>query len=53
MGFTGMFLDSMWLIVVDAYSKLPEVVEMTSISTARIVLEPQTILPDRAYQKYL
>ena len=41
--FAGMFLNSMWLIVVDTYLKQLEVVEMMLTSIARTVLELRTI----------
>ena len=41
--FAGEFLGKMWLIVVDAHSKWPEVIPMTSTTTAKTVEHLRTI----------
>jgi len=41
--FAGLFLGSMFLLVVDAHSKWPEVIPMSSTTTAKMIAVLRTI----------
>ena len=43
MDFSGLFLNKMLLIVVDAHSKWPEVIQMTPTSTEQTVIALQQL----------